>query len=90
MNMHYGTSGKKDFLFVGQWVDCGNGFNQRIIEFFTEQGLYEQIFYYGENNKYVVDEEISKLQGTSPSEYYKLITTKIGKENPNGKCIPLT
>jgi hypothetical protein len=54
------------------------------------RNIYEQIFYYGKNNKYVVDEEISKLQGTSTSEYYKLITTKIGKENPNGKCIPLT
>ena len=67
----------------------GSAHTRRMIDFLTKQGLYEQIFYYGGNNKYIVDEEANKLKVTSPLDYYELILDKLKKVDYD-KCIPLT
>jgi hypothetical protein len=60
---------------------------QRIIDFLIRQGLYEKIFYYGPNNKYLVDEELQRFLGINQKE--QLLLLKVTKKYSN-QCIPLT
>ena len=60
---------------------------QRMIDFLTRKDLYEKIFYYGPNNKYLVDEETQRFLGTNPKDHLKLARTS---QKYNYKCIPLT
>ena len=59
----------------------------RMIEFLTNQGLYEKVFFFGTNSKYLISEEFFDLINTKPTEYLKIVKS-LPKESD--VCLPLT
>ena len=79
------------FIYLSYSFDLSVGYfgskhTTRIIDFLIKEGLYEKLFYYGPNNKWWNDEELSK----NNFKYNMIEGKSLTMGKLYEKCIPLT